>query len=247
MINTVGGTTSPPADLPSGAEKTEQVRAMFDAIAPRYDLVNRVITFGLDRRWRRRTLDALGLPGGLDACSTSRCGTGDLADLVVRAGGRVVGSDLSPGCSQRATRPFPAVQSDASALPIATGSLDGVVCGYALRNFTDLAASLAEAARVLRAGGRLAVLEVAAPASGVLRRGYDVWFGRCVPAIGGLLSDAAAYRYLPRSTAYLPGPDELRDMLVDAGFATIGRHLLHGGLSQIVTATRRGMPEGARP
>jgi demethylmenaquinone methyltransferase/2-methoxy-6-polyprenyl-1,4-benzoquinol methylase len=241
----MGGTPSASADLPTGDAKTAQVRAMFDAIAPRYDLVNRVITFGLDRRWRSRTFDALGLPGASTVLDLA-CGTGDFADLVVRRGCRVVGSDLSMGMLAARHTGFPVLQADALALPLATGSLDGVVCGYALRNFTDLVASLAEAARVLRPGGRLAVLEVASPANGLMRRGFDLWFGRCVPAIGGLLSDAAAYRYLPRSTAYLPEPDDLRRMLVDTGFSTVGRQLLNGGLSQVITATRRGMP-GAGP
>ncbi len=244
MIRTMGGTTSPPADLPTGDEKTRHVRAMFDAIAPRYDLVNRVITLGMDRRWRRRTIDALGLPPAARVLDLA-CGTGDLADLLVARGGRVVGSDLSIGMLANRHGSFPALQADATALPIATGSLDGVVCGYALRNFTDLAASLGEAARVLRPGGRLAVLEVATPEAGVMRLGFEIWFRRCVPAIGALLSDPGAYRYLPRSTAYLPPPDRLRAMLGDAGFATVGRRLLSGGLSQIVTATRRGMPGGS--
>jgi demethylmenaquinone methyltransferase/2-methoxy-6-polyprenyl-1,4-benzoquinol methylase len=242
----MGGTPSQDADLPTGDAKTEQVRAMFDAIAPRYDLVNRVITFGLDRRWRSRTFDALGLPSGSTVLDLA-CGTGDFAALVERRGCRVIGSDLSEGMLAARHHGFPAVQSDAVALPLRTGSLDGVVCGYALRNFTDLPASLAEAARVLRPGGRLAVLEVASPTNGLMRRGFDLWFGRCVPAIGGLLSDAAAYRYLPRSTAYLPEPDQLRRMLADAGFATVGRQLLNGGLSQVLTATRRGMPQGGAP
>ena len=214
---------------------------MFDAIAPRYDLVNRVITFGLDRRWRTRTFDALGLPMGSIVLDLA-CGTGDLAALGLRRGCRVIGSDLSAGMLSARHHRFPAVQADALALPLPTGSLDGVVCGYALRNFTDLGASLTEAARVLRPGGRLAVLEVATPSNPLVRRGFALWFDRCVPTIGRLLSDADAYRYLPRSTAYLPEPDQLRQMLGEAGFATIGRQLLNGGLSQVVTGTRRGMP-----
>ncbi len=244
MIRTMGGTTSPPADLPTGEEKTRRVRAMFDAIAPRYDLVNRLITLGMDRRWRKRTIDALGLPEGASVLDLA-CGTGDLADLVVRSGGRAIGSDLSSGMLGRRIASFPAVQADAVALPIATGSLDGVLCGYALRNFSNLPGSLAEAARVLRPGGRLSVLEVAAPESALMRLGFELWFTRCVPVIGALLSDRDAYRYLPRSTAYLPPHDELRAMLEAAGFATVGRRLLSGGLSQIVTATRRGMPPGS--
>jgi demethylmenaquinone methyltransferase / 2-methoxy-6-polyprenyl-1,4-benzoquinol methylase len=244
VTSTMGGTTSPPADLPTGATKTAQVRAMFDAIAPRYDLVNRVITLGLDRRWRARTLGALGLPAGSLVLDLA-CGTGDLADLARRSGHRVFGTDLSSGMLARRHHPFPAVQADAAALPIADGAVDGIVCGYALRNFTDLPGALAEAARVLRPGGRLAVLEVAAPPPGLLRRGFDLWFGRCVPAIGAVLSDGAAYSYLPRSTAYLPEEAELRRLVVSAGFSTVGRRLLNGGLSQLITATRRGMPDGS--
>jgi demethylmenaquinone methyltransferase/2-methoxy-6-polyprenyl-1,4-benzoquinol methylase len=243
VIKTVGGTTAP-GDLPTGPEKTTAVRAMFDAIAPRYDLVNRVITLGLDRRWRRRTLDALGLPAGSTVLDLA-CGTGDLAALALASGFRVVGCDLSAGMLAARHPEVRALQADAVALPFPSGSLDGVVCGYALRNFTDLGRSLAEAARVLRPGGRVSMLEVATPERPLLKKGFAVWFDRCVPAIGALLSDGAAYRYLPRSAAYLPRPDELRGLLHDAGFATVGRRLLNGGLSQIVTATRRGMPEGA--
>ena len=241
MIRTIGATAPDNADLPTGPAKTAQVREMFDAIAPRYALVNRVITFGLDRRWRARTFDALGLPAGSTVLDLA-CGTGDFAALVLKRGCRVVGTDLSKGMLSARHHDFPAVQSDALGLPFADGTFDGVVCGYALRNFTDLASSLTEAARVLRAGGRLAVLEVASPDGALMRRGFDFWFGTCVPAIGGALSDGAAYRYLPRSTAYLPEPDALRRMLGESGFATVGRQLLHGGLSQILTATRSGMP-----
>lgn len=233
-----------PAPLPTGPEKTARVRAMFDAIAPRYQLVNHVITGGLDRRWRRTALAALAAaPGGvlLDLA----CGTGDFAEAARAGGYRVVGMDLSWGMLAANRAEAARAQADAAALPLRDGAVDGVVCGYALRNFTDLGACLAEAGRVLRPGGRLALLEVAEPPSGAMRLGYKVWFEHGVPAIGRLLSDAEAYRYLPRSTAYLPAPDALRGLLADAGFCTIGRRLLHGGLSQLVTATRAGLPPGA--
>ncbi len=246
MIETSGGGPSDlPADLPTGSAKTALVRAMFDTIAVRYDLVNRIITFGLDRSWRRRTVAALGLPAGSVVLDLA-CGTGDLAVLAHHRGLRGVGVDLSRGMLAARHPGVPAAQADALALPLADGAVDGVVSGFALRNFTDLRASLAEAARVLRPGGRLALLEVATPRRGLVRRGFEVWFERCVPAIGGLLSDRDAYRYLPRSTAYLPAPDELRALIRQAGFATVGRQVLHGGLSQLLTATRAGMPEGAR-
>jgi demethylmenaquinone methyltransferase/2-methoxy-6-polyprenyl-1,4-benzoquinol methylase len=231
--------------LPHGPDKTVLVRAIFDTIAPRYDLVNRVITLGLDRRWRRLTVDALGLPAGSRVLDLA-CGTGDLAALAQRAGLRALGADLSSGMLAARHPGVPAVQADATALPLPEGTVDGVVCGFALRNFADLFGSLREAARVLRPGGRLALLEVATPERPLLRAGFALWFGRCVPALGGLLSDRPAYRYLPRSTAYLPAPSELQALVERSGFSGVGRRLLHGGLSQLITATRRGMPPGSR-
>ena len=136
----------------------------------------------------------------------------------------------------------PAVQCDAAALPIASGAADGVVCGFALRNFSDLAAAASEMARVLRPGGRLALLEVGAPTGRVTRAGFSIWFNRVVPLIGAAVSDRAAYRYLPASVAYLPAPDELRELLRDAGFSGVNRRQLSGGLSQLYVATRAGRP-----
>lgn len=234
------------ADLWWGREKTVKVRAMFDTIAPRYDLVNRVITFGLDQPWRRRAVRALGLPGGSLVLDLA-CGTGALSALAREAGYRVVGADMSTGMLAGRAGPLPVLQSDAANLAIASGSCDGVVCGFALRNFTELSASLSEAARVLRPGGRISVLEVATPPNPLMRKGHSVWFRHVVPAIGGVLSDAGAYRYLPRSTAYLPPDHQLRRMFREAGFATVGRQMLQGGLSQILTATRAGLAPGAAP
>jgi demethylmenaquinone methyltransferase/2-methoxy-6-polyprenyl-1,4-benzoquinol methylase len=238
--------------LPTGEAKTARVRSMFDAIAPRYDLVNRLMTFGLDQGWRRATVDALGLPPGAVVLDLA-CGTGDLTRLAARRGYRTVGADLSWGmlrADPAGVGPdgaVSAVQCDASRLPLATASVDGIVCGYALRNFTDLAAALAEAGRILRPGGRIAVLEVAAPPSGLLRAGHKLWFEHGVPLLGAVLSDADAYRYLPRSTAYLPDEVGLRTLFRQAGFATVGRRLLSGGLSQLLTGTRAGMPTAVTP
>lgn len=226
-------------DLPTGREKTARVRAMFDAIAPRYDVVNRVITLGLDQHWRQRTVRSLGLPAGAAVLDVA-CGTGSLGELATRAGYRVVGCDMSAGMLAGRHSGSPAVQCDAVALPFPAGSFDGVICGYALRNFTDLQASICEMAHVVRPGGRLAVLEVATPPNPVVRTGHAIWFRKVVPLIGAVLSDPDAYRYLPDSVAYLPQGEELKKVFRDAGFATVGRHLLQGGLSQIVTATRAG-------
>jgi demethylmenaquinone methyltransferase / 2-methoxy-6-polyprenyl-1,4-benzoquinol methylase len=227
-------------DLPTGKEKTARVRAMFDVIAPRYDLVNRLISLGLDQHWRRRAVRSLGLPAGATVLDLA-CGTGSLGDIALRAGYCVLGADMSAGMLAERKAALPALQCDAAALPLAAASVDGVVCGYALRNFTDLAASLAEAARVLRPGGRIAVLEVASPSGALVRAGHAVWFGHAVPMIGGIVSDGDAYRYLPDSVAYLPGDIALRRLFREAGFATVGRQLLQGGLSQIITGTRRGL------
>jgi demethylmenaquinone methyltransferase / 2-methoxy-6-polyprenyl-1,4-benzoquinol methylase len=236
------GSSSPPsrlAPLPTGDEKTARVRAMFDTIAPRYDLVNRVMTLGLDRGWRRRTVRALALPAGARVLDLA-CGTGDLSRLGARCGYHMVGADLSAGMLAANDRAVAVVEADGRNLPFASGTFDGLVCGYALRNFSDLPGTLAEAARVVRPGGRLAVLEVDAPSSCVRRAGYDVWFTRAVPVLGGLLSDRDAYTYLPRSVAYLPPAAALRRLLLDAGFSGVGIRPLAGGLSQLIVATRAG-------
>ena len=214
---------------------------MFDAIAPRYDLINRLMTFGLDQSWRRSTVEALALPTGALVLDLA-CGTGDLSRLATKAGYRVVGADLSAGMLSANRAGNPVMEADVSQLPFGDATFDGIVCGYALRNFTHLGGALDETARVLRPGGRLAVLEVDAPSSRVLRAGYDVWFNKVVPLMGGTLSDREAYRYLPRSVAYLPKAPMLRRMLADAGYATIGIRPLAGGLSQLVMATRAGAP-----
>ncbi len=214
---------------------------MFDTIAPRYDLMNRLMTFGLDQAWRRGTVAALSLPDGARVLDLA-CGTGDLTRLARRCGYHVVGSDLSAGMLAANGTGTPLVEADGSRLPFADAAFDGLVCGYALRNFTDLAATLAECARVLRPGGRFAVLEVDAPTSRLWRAGYDIWFTRAVPLLGGAISDRDAYRYLPQSVAYLPPAPTLRRMLRDAGFSAVGIRPLAGGLSQLIVATRSGTP-----
>lgn len=233
-----------PEALPQGEAKVRAVREMFDAIAPRYDLVNRVMTFRMDVGWRRATVTSLALSPGASVVDVA-AGTGDLCRELQRAGLRTVGVDLSWGMLGHASTDAPLAQADALRLPFPAGSVDGLTCGFALRNFVDLSAFLAEAARVLRAGGRLALLEVAEPANPVLRWGHGVYFGHVVPRIGALLSDAAAYRYLPRSVAYLPPVKELLGLIRDAGFAAVERRPLSAGIAQLLTATRTP-EEGAR-
>jgi len=229
--------SSTPSALPNIENKTQVVRSMFDAIAPRYELVNRLMTFGLDARWRRRCLDSLGLEKGSRIVDLAS-GTGDLTRSLLGRGFDVVSADLSFGMLSAGHNMISSVQSDASRLPFAAHSFDGLVCGYALRNFTDLAVCVAEMGRVVRPGGRIALLDVAEPSSKIMRTGYDLWFRRCVPVIGGLLSDARAYRYLPESTVYLPEPSTFRSLLNDSGFSGVNHHMLSGGLSQLYTATK---------
>jgi demethylmenaquinone methyltransferase/2-methoxy-6-polyprenyl-1,4-benzoquinol methylase len=210
---------------------------MFDAIAPRYDLVNRLMTFGLDVRWRRRAVRSLGLPTRslvLDLAA----GTGDLCRELTAQGYTPFGADLSFGMLAHARTQAPLVQADALCLPVPTGAVDGAVSGFALRNFVDLRGFLSEVARVVRPGGRIALLDVSQPANGLLKAGHAVYFGRVVPRIGGFLSDAAAYRYLPKSVAYLPDRDGLFAAVAEAGFEAVEHHALSGGITQLLTGTR---------
>jgi demethylmenaquinone methyltransferase/2-methoxy-6-polyprenyl-1,4-benzoquinol methylase len=224
--------------LPVGDEKVRAVRAMFDAIAPRYDLVNRVMTFGMDIGWRRSAVRALGL-GPSALVLDVGAGTGDLCRELARAGYHPVGVDLSLGMLTHAQCPAAMVQGDAGRLPLASASVDGAVSGFALRNFADLSGVFDELGRVVRPGGRVALLEVSAPARGVLRAGHSVYFGHVVPRIGAVLSDASAYRYLPRSVAYLPPVETMLARLSAAGFGSVRRHELSLGVCQLIVATRR--------
>ena len=224
--------------LPSGSEKARLVRDMFDRIAPRYDLVNRVMTFGMDIRWRRKTVRELGLPPASRVLDVA-CGTGDLCCELDAHGHHPIGLDISWGMLQAARRCGPLVQADGLALPVRGAVADGITCGFALRNVTDLGRLLDEFARALRSAGRLAVLEVGEPSSAVARAGHDLYFRKVVPLIGRALSDREAYEYLPRSTAYLPSMGELAAMLRAAGFDDVQREPLAMGAAQLITATRR--------
>ncbi len=224
-------------ELPEGEEKVGAVRDMFDAIAPKYDRLNRIISFRLDVRWRKRAIRELALPAGstvLDLAS----GTGDLCIDLERAGMRPLSMDLSFGMLAADRSGVPRVQADILRLPVPDGSVDGVTCGFALRNLLDLEVFFTELARVVRPGGRIALLDVSTPPNPVLRFGNDIYFGKIVPRIGAALSDGAAYRYLPKSVAYLPSPDELVAMLRRSGFGDATHTQLSGGLTQLMVGTR---------
>lgn len=238
MVATTGSPMDP-ENLPVGEAKVRAVRSMFDTIAPRYDLVNRIMTLRMDVAWRRRTVRQLGLEPGSLVCDLA-CGTGDFCRELALQRLQPVGIDLSYGMLAAARTHAPLVEADILRLPVGDGSIDGVTCGFALRNLVELDAFFAELARVVRPGGRVALLEVAEPPNRLLRWGHGMYFGKVVPRIGGLLSDPAAYRYLPKSVAYLPTPRAMLTALRAAGFVAVERDLLSTGIAQLLTATRDG-------
>lgn len=213
------------------------VRKMFDAIAPRYDLVNRIMTFRLDTRWRRRAVRDLALPPNSTVLDLA-AGTGDLCIDLRRAQLRPISIDLSFGMLSNDRSNAPRAQADILRLPMPSESVDGIICGFALRNLVDLEVFFAECARVIRPGGRIALLDVGVPHNPLIRFGNNIYFGKVVPRIGALLSDAAAYRYLPRSIAYLPDRSVLVAQLQRAGFADAVHNQLSGGLTQLMVGTR---------
>jgi len=213
------------------------VRKMFDAIAPRYDLVNRIMTFRLDTRWRRRAVRDLALPPNSTVLDLA-AGTGDLCIDLRRAQLRPIAIDLSFGMLSNDRSNAPRAQADILRLPMPSQSVDGIICGFALRNLVDLEVFFTECARVIRPGGRVALLDVGVPHNPIVRFGNNIYFGKIVPKIGALLSDAAAYRYLPRSIAYLPDRSILVATLQQAGFADATHTQLSGGLTQLMVGTR---------
>jgi demethylmenaquinone methyltransferase/2-methoxy-6-polyprenyl-1,4-benzoquinol methylase len=211
---------------------------MFDRIAPVYDRMNRAMTMGLDRRWRKLTAQAVVRPGDrvLDAC----CGTGDLALADVRAGGRVTGVDFSEEMLARAERKAPEldwVRADAMALPFPAASFEAVTVGFGVRNLADLEAGLVELARMLVPGGKLGCLEITRP-RGVLRPFFHLWFDGLVPLAGKALPGGGAYSYLPASVRRFPGPEDLAGAMRRAGFADVGWRLFGGGIVALHVGTK---------
>lgn len=230
------------------ADKRGYVQAMFADIAPRYDLLNHLLSFNIDRGWRRRAIAALGwerAPSGLylDLCA----GTLDVAVELARQrgfAGRVVGFDfaeamLRAGRVKAAGQPVHGVAADALALPLGGASCEGAIVAFGVRNLTDLDAGLREVARVVRPGGRFVILEFSTPPSAVVRAVYGFYSNRMLPFIGGLISgNRGAYRYLPESIARFPSAVELGDRMRAAGFTDVRWEPLTFGTVAIHVGTR---------
>ena len=231
-----------------GAPEKPAVRSMFDRIAPRYDLLNRLLSAGIDVRWRRAAVDLLA-PGGseslLDVCS----GTADLlVDALSRGEGlRGFGLDISSGMLELGARKLARrgmaarghlVSGDAERLPLASGCVDGAAVAFGIRNVGDMPAAFREMVRVLRPGGRFVVLEFSMP-EGLLGRLYRLYFTRVLPTVGGWISgDSRAYSYLPASVARFPAPPELSALLSEAGFASVRSRPLTGGIAHLFLAEK---------
>ncbi|MDX6620527.1 MAG: demethylmenaquinone methyltransferase / 2-methoxy-6-polyprenyl,4-benzoquinol methylase [Gaiellales bacterium] len=216
------------------------VERMFDRIAGPYDLMNTLMTAGLDRRWRAIAARECGVGRGatvLDAC----CGTGDLALELARTVGRigqVTGLDFSAEMLQRAARKTPGagaatvqwVRGDATAMPFADNAYAAATIAFGLRNLPDPEQGLRELARVVRPGGKVVCLEITRPAQGALKKFYSLWFDRGIPALGKVLDRGGAYSYLPASVRRFPGPEQLGETFHRAGMTDVRYRLLAGGI-----------------
>jgi demethylmenaquinone methyltransferase/2-methoxy-6-polyprenyl-1,4-benzoquinol methylase len=233
--------------LPSGEERSLLVREMFDRIAGRYDLLNTVMTAGLNRLWNRRVVDAASLNPGGTALDLA-CGTGSLTrDLARKVGpdGYVLGVDFSPEMLRAArSRSTPGVAyrlGDATNLEdVPSDSFDAATIAYGARNIPDLDALFSEIARTLKPGGVAVCLEIARPTGRVSSRFYGLWFDRIVPRLGGLISgDVSAYSYLPESVKEFVAPDELADIIGRSGLQSVTWRRLAGGIITLHRGTKR--------
>ena len=242
----------PASGLPSGRERARLVREMFDRIAGRYELLNTVMTAGLNRLWNRQVVRAAGLRPG-DRALDLACGTGSLTrDLARRVGpkGYVLGVDFSREMLRAAeARPAPNVEyrlGDATELEgVPSGAFDAATIAYGARNIPDLDALFSEMARALRPGGAAVCLEIARPGNRVFAAFYGLWFDKVVPRLGARISgDAWAYSYLPESVKEFVAPDELSDIMERNGLQDVTWRRLAGG---IITLHRGRRRPGADP
>lgn len=227
----------------SGKDRERQVRRIFSEIAPRYDLLNHLLSLNVDRRWRRKAVDLLGWedhPAGrfLDACA----GTYDLSlELARRRGfdGRIVASDfaqpmLAEGVGKIRKRAVSPVCGDTLRMPFADEVFHGAMVAFGVRNLSDLTRGFGEFARVLRPGGRLVVLEFTEPPNALLRSLYHLYFHRVLPLVGRVVSGHPwAYSYLPRSVREFPDPSRLAEMMLEAGFREARWDLVTGGIAAL--------------
>jgi demethylmenaquinone methyltransferase/2-methoxy-6-polyprenyl-1,4-benzoquinol methylase len=238
------------ARLPDVSKSPDRIASMFDAIAGRYDLLNHLLSGGIDRHWRTRAIRSLGLTGAervLDVCT----GTGDLAIAAVsgpRSAARVLGVDFAGAMldvGQRKLRRhrldgrIAFVRGDATRIPAGDRSVDAVTVAFGIRNVENTRAACAEMHRVLRSGGRLAILEFSVPATPVWRTVYGWYLKRILPRVGRLLSrHEGAYAYLPASIDAFATPDELVTILRHAGFVDVAAVPLTFGSVCLYTARR---------
>jgi demethylmenaquinone methyltransferase/2-methoxy-6-polyprenyl-1,4-benzoquinol methylase len=234
----------------TGAAKRAYVRDVFTAIAPRYDLLNHLLSLNVDRRWRRQAVKLLGwerMPNGLylDLCA----GTLDLA--VTLAGergfsGRIVGADFVLPMLQRGrnkSRSVLPLNADALDLPFPAAAFDGATVGFGVRNLADLDQGLRESARVLKAGAKLVVLEFTTPDRQPMKGFYLAYFRRVLPLIGRLVSKhTTAYTYLPESVLSFPAPAALAERMRRAGFSDVSYKTLFGGICALHVGVRSGEP-----
>jgi len=250
-VRRLAGTAARDAvQAPSPAEKATAIRRMFSVVAPRYDLLNHLLSLNIDRSWRRRTVDRLLERCNADGTVLDSCaGTLDLArELAGRKTfhGRVVACDftlamLEHGRSKRPPLPVAIACADALSLPFADGSLDGAMVGFGVRNLADPVAGLDEFARVLRPRAPLVILEFATPLRQPLRAAYLFYFRRILPQLGRLISGhGSAYTYLPESVLGFPRPAAFAGRMRDAGFDDVTWETVSGGIAAIHGGVRRG-------
>jgi demethylmenaquinone methyltransferase/2-methoxy-6-polyprenyl-1,4-benzoquinol methylase len=231
-----------------GAEKAKFVRDAFSRIAPKYDLLNHLLSFNVDKGWRRKAIAELRMEASRSARYLDLCaGTLDVSAAIAateRFTGSIAAVDfaepmLVAGRRKVAGRRVSLVAGDALRLPLATGSMSGAIVAFGIRNVSDLDAGLAEVHRVLLSGGRFVILEFSTPRSPLINTAYQLYFRNVLPAIGGWVSGhGAAYRYLPRSVANFPVTEELARRMRAVGFRDVSWRSLSLGIAAIHVGVR---------